>query len=66
MAKTDLEKTSEEGMIPLVFLDVAFDGKSKYKRLDTREVLVERVEDFCGLKNGKPCEMERMRREASS
>jgi hypothetical protein len=29
-------------------------------------VHLKRVEDFCGLKNGKPCEMERMRREASS
>jgi isopentenyl phosphate kinase len=44
MAKTDLEKTSEEGMVPLVFLDVVFSGKSRYKRLDTGEILVERVE----------------------
>lgn len=38
-----LEQTSEKGMIPLVFLDVAFNGKSRYQRLDTKEILEGRV-----------------------
>ena len=36
-----MEKELE--MIPLLFLDIASDGKSRYKRLDTEEVLVGRV-----------------------
>lgn len=33
-----LEKTAEKGLIPLVFLDIAFDG-IRYRRLDTKEII---------------------------
>lgn len=38
-----LEQASEREMIPLVFVGMDFDGKSRYQRLDTKEVLVGRV-----------------------
>lgn len=43
MAENNLEQSAEKEMIPLVFLDVNFDGKSRYKRLDTKEILEGKV-----------------------